>query len=95
MPRRTWRQDLHEARRARRGHCDVCDLAGVQAIAVDVFAYAIRPSRSGTRRAAAHLDTEERIEMAVCPRHLRALKAGRVLVAGTRAIALTRQARSG
>ena len=95
MPLRTWRQDLNEARRARRSHCDVCDLAGVKAIAIDVFAYAIRPSRSGKLRDAAQLDTEERVEIAVCPRHLRSLKAGRVLVAGKRALALTRQERSG
>ena len=95
MPRRTWRQDLNEARRARRGHCDVCDLAGIEAIAIDVFAYVIRPSDSEKLRDAAQLNTEERVEMAVCPRHLRALKAGRVLVSGKRAIALTRQERSG
>ena len=88
MARRSWRQELETARQAQRDYCGACDRGGLRAVAVDVYTYAIGRSVTSTQGYAAKLDTERRIRLGVCPRHLRALKRGRPLIAGARAVTL-------
>jgi len=60
-------------------------------VPVTVYAYALRPTAASPCGTAAVRATEHRVEIGVCPRHLRTLKQGRVLIAGGEAIALTTQ----
>ena len=90
---RAWRQELAAARQAQRAWCDVCAEAE-HAVAITAYAYALRPSAASSCGTAAVRDTEHQVKIGVCPRHLRTLKQGRVLLAGGEAITLTaRQAR--
>ena len=87
---RLWRQELAEARRAQRKWCDICAQPR-SAVTVTIYAYALRRSSASPCGTAAVRDTEHRTEISVCPRHLRTLKQGRILLAGGRAFALTTQ----
>ena len=78
---RAWRQDLTAARRAKRECCEIYG-AGGGATPVAAWSYAIRRSAETTRGYAAIRATERLIEIAACPRDLRALKENRVLRMG-------------
>ena len=88
---RLWRQELAAFRRARRDVCVSCAAPVPLAIAVEVFTYALEPSRARPGRVAAQLCTECRGKLAFCPRHLRALKRGDALRTGNLAVTLAHQ----
>lgn len=91
---RAWRQELADARQAHRAWCDACGAAG-NAVAVRAYTYALRPSATAPYGPVAVRDTEQPLQIAVCPRHLRALKQGRVLRTADRALALSSRKTSG
>lgn len=92
MSRATWRSELAAFRRARVTWCDVCAAAVSHGLAAEVFTYAIGRSARGVGLAA-QLNTERRVRLPFCTRHLRALRRGHVLLAGSQAVSLVAQSR--